>query len=842
MHHFTHSLRTLRGFLVLGSLIGAMNVGQAMWTLDFAQQNLSVDEITLAECMQGLVNRGGPGIYYTTIDYNCAESSMLSYMWLSYLTNNLGMVVTNEINLAAMITQARATGAIKGLILYDSSNITSTNSDQIENVLTLAAQLGGLPVTTTITNYQSRGLLNKGNNCFAGLPVLTNLIGKWSTRLAADQSETNLLKGSSTNEIFYDGAQWYGSTADYTSGGCCESAFGGRDYAIKLNAFCFDYPLDSYNFQSGYAPLFTNVLHHLHTPSPVFGIWPGYGGVTGLNAGEQATTPVISALGDYWWGTHGVMNLSFLSGIPVSSTNFYLRRPTHDIALDRSKYYVLFQSDGGDSATIAYAMPGSPGWLSPNRGTIPMGWGMNPLESERFPVYLQWLNTYAGPDDTFFSGCCGAGYVWLSVMSKSGQTALGAASEPYLQATGIELDDIWGVAQGFASLVSFQSTATNAMAFTGESPATNVLLSDNIPFTRCGAQGGPDGTWYESEVLTNLNQIVRQVQTLAAEHSPPYFIPVFDQVDYMPLEAKTCSTNLGTNFVIVGVEDYVDLQRQFYLGTPPSVTPGANVLPNPNWTPTAVGGSDGGRDWTFTGIRNPATNGAYQLDDYYNAGLPPVTDGSQGFLVIVVPGGSAPDFQYAASDWYTASPGQVWTASIYAQSEYSGGSLQLNGSQVGVVAVVFANASSNIIGAATNIVLTSSDSAGTYRLGAVSMTAPVGTAYVQLLAGVSDPGGNPAGACDMDDAALTYTGSVEAKPSFPTNTPPAFVAAGQFQLNLAGTAHANFRLWSTTNLTQFPVTSTWTLVASGTFSGAGTTSITDAQATNVNQFYIITEP
>jgi hypothetical protein len=77
---------------------------------------------------------------------------------------------------------------------------------------------------------------------------------------------------------------------------------------------------------------------------------------------------------------------------------------------------------------------------------------------------------------------------------------------------------------------------------------------------------------------------------------------------------------------------------------------------------------------------------------------------------------------------------------------------------------------------------------------------------------------------------------------FPTNTPPAFVAAGQLHLNLMGTAGSNFRLWSTTNLALHPVTNTWTLAGNGTFSVAGAASITDAQATSAAKFYVITEP
>lgn len=79
-------------------------------------------------------------------------------------------------------------------------------------------------------------------------------------------------------------------------------------------------------------------------------------------------------------------------------------------------------------------------------------------------------------------------------------------------------------------------------------------------------------------------------------------------------------------------------------------------------------------------------------------------------------------------------------------------------------------------------------------------------------------------------------------PTFSTNMPAGFVSAGLFQLNLAGTANASFRLWSTSNLTTKPMTNTWTLVTNGTFGETGEASITDVQATAAVKYYAITQP
>jgi hypothetical protein len=78
--------------------------------------------------------------------------------------------------------------------------------------------------------------------------------------------------------------------------------------------------------------------------------------------------------------------------------------------------------------------------------------------------------------------------------------------------------------------------------------------------------------------------------------------------------------------------------------------------------------------------------------------------------------------------------------------------------------------------------------------------------------------------------------------------PPQFTAEtnlgpGQgFQLSFTGTAGQNYSIYTTTDPSQTPVTSTWTLLGTGTFSG-GTDTFTDPNGgASPQQFYIITVP
>ena len=84
-----------------------------------------------------------------------------------------------------------------------------------------------------------------------------------------------------------------------------------------------------------------------------------------------------------------------------------------------------------------------------------------------------------------------------------------------------------------------------------------------------------------------------------------------------------------------------------------------NEVQNPNFARTTLGGSDGSRDWTLVS----GLGFCIVQNDLYDNGYPPVTDGSLGYLVERVPG-TAPDFEYATSEWTNASAGQIWEAQI----------------------------------------------------------------------------------------------------------------------------------------------------------------------------------
>ncbi|MGC3956841.1 MAG: pectinesterase family protein [Verrucomicrobiota bacterium] len=76
----------------------------------------------------------------------------------------------------------------------------------------------------------------------------------------------------------------------------------------------------------------------------------------------------------------------------------------------------------------------------------------------------------------------------------------------------------------------------------------------------------------------------------------------------------------------------------------------------------------------------------------------------------------------------------------------------------------------------------------------------------------------------------------------PSINSPSVLPDGNFQFSATGVNGQNYRVWASTDVTLTPITTTWTLLSSGTFGGTPI-SFADLQATNYPQrFYILTVP
>ena len=90
-----------------------------------------------------------------------------------------------------------------------------------------------------------------------------------------------------------------------------------------------------------------------------------------------------------------------------------LRFPGNDLGrkLDHDNVYLLFETNEGDTPRILSSQFTS-AWLSPNRGSVPIGWALDPLLGEMFPDLWNFYMESATINDTFVSA--GGGFALVS--------------------------------------------------------------------------------------------------------------------------------------------------------------------------------------------------------------------------------------------------------------------------------------------------------------------------------------------------------------------------------------------------------------------------------------------
>jgi hypothetical protein len=107
--------------------------------------------------------------------------------------------------------------------------------------------------------------------------------------------------------------------------------------------------------------------------------------------------------------------------------------------------------------------------------------------------------------------------------------------------------------------------------------------------------------------------------------------------------------------------------------------------------------------------------------------------------------------------------------------------------------------------------------------------------YYSVVVNNQSPGGSP---LTSSSALLT----VVTPPRFTTTGagPVTLNGNGTGVLNFSGTAGTTYHIWGSTNLALTPVTSTWTLITTGTFSGGADSCA--ISTTSRGEFYVITQP
>jgi len=514
---------------------------------------LSYDEQVLFFTLQGILNRDGPSLFFDTQHIFWTYPQADAY-WIKYLSKEKNIEFQTVPSQCQIISHFQ--DRIKGLIIYDPSE------DATRFVaVTISSQQNYIPVTTQILNSPLW-------NCLKSIPTKDNLSYRWqgNDTKAVMWALENLLPLCDKSLVFSAGH----SHDDFQLGGDPAITIG-LDYVVLKKGFVFNLSPASKPFNidgkdyPGYpkqAELFSTVLNKL---GDVFGIY-------GWAEPEAQFVNLTSSCGGYIM-CDAAPNLSFWSVVPVE-TSPKLPNNINHFTLDPKKYYLTFMTNEADTPKIVAGLFGGE-WVNPQRGSVPIGWGINPLIGEEYPALVEHFVKTATPNDTFFAGCSGAGYTypWQMPNFEAYATHVGTA----LKNVGPNIVDVWEGGLNTSNYLYYKTVAEKAggsiemftqepvPVFSDAPPmALNTYLLDKTPLYVTDK----NLFYYPLSGSGTFDDFEARVMRVVSQHKPPFFILAYGGIAYGPsphvLElAIEMRKRLSPNNVqIIGAQDLVQLAIQ----------------------------------------------------------------------------------------------------------------------------------------------------------------------------------------------------------------------------------------------------------------------------------------
>eukprot|EP00038_Savillea_parva_P013494 m.211122 g.211122 ORF g.211122 m.211122 type:complete len:610 (+) comp25378_c0_seq1:200-2029(+) len=363
-----------------------------------APTNETYEAVLAMLAMNGLANRDAPTLWLNASSTSWVEgvAVMWSYpaadaTWIPHWAKRLGESadVLPNADLCTVFGVPAVAAAVKGVVLYEAS----AEIDALRWVAATAAGLyDAVPMTT---------LLRASNPCFAQLPVALQLpsAASFATDLDAYQwmvdhlLRTNGTTPSPQPPVLVGACR---SWKNYTCAWSDPLGTAAIDYAVATRGIVVNLAASD--------PDQAQMLRQIGSFLPAFGV------VSGWMEPEDVMVDVLSQCGLVV--QCGAPNLPFFAAAGGNGSSApSLRLPHHRMttSFDRTKTYVAFQSNEGDTPKNAYSFRQG-NWLNPARGSVPIAWGVAPLIAELFPGLWEYYVDTATPMDSFFAATGGVGY------------------------------------------------------------------------------------------------------------------------------------------------------------------------------------------------------------------------------------------------------------------------------------------------------------------------------------------------------------------------------------------------------------------------------------------------
>ena len=483
-------------------------------------------------CLQGLVNRERPRIYYIASDKD--------QQWLDWMKKRSWVKTTEQLKKPEEVF-ARFSGVAKGAVMPDGALPATKN---------VATMLAGVEEGVVASPRLAKKL---------SLPVLEDLRGRWKTNAEAYRWALDTLWPKMNHAVL--ACLWPDSTEL-------------RDYLVENNIFIFWIPgaIDGAGACSNPPEevRFAEELLSLTPPNtPVMG-YPWAGQDVGYGEGPGVT--LFSEFGKYLVGSVGSSDLSVHSGVRVAS----FHQPVQPApALARDKIYVCFTMSDGDNLPVVSGGNWPQLWENPARGKLPMGWTVSPAASALIPGIVDYYYATATANETLMAAVSGIGYCYPDFYGQRYRADDRASVfDDFLEQTeaGMRTMDLRAVcpSQGTGKIRRFAEKVSCAQALFPDygrivktyDEATFSTVR-GVPVFRAATTWDPDAN-REKQIAG----MVSQIREMAASNRPA-FLHLFVCNWFWDLPALNDVFGLlGPEYVAVGPDQLAALYRQEMERTP----------------------------------------------------------------------------------------------------------------------------------------------------------------------------------------------------------------------------------------------------------------------------------
>lgn len=559
---------------------GAPGVSSSSVFMQLEDANLTThEEFAFAYIVQGLVNQNTSkgGLFYNTskmdFDFPASDAN-----WLQYLSDDRGL----KFNFSVPSDVCSLLQYFDMLSRPAVSYQNSTDGVTLYIAATIAGVTGSLPVSDALASKF---------HCLRSLTV-SETIPRFTSKLDGFKWAVKHWQHRTNPRIVFN-ADMYPNAVPMQGLATVMSL----DYVVMQRGFIMNLsplwqcdPLDcGPNSTRRGMPKETELyVQVIQDSDELVEVW-------GWGDPEHAYTNITSHAGGVVFCSFSAPNFSFWSLLARAFDTKPKRIPVHDLnhTVDRDKTYLLFETNEGDTPRILSSQFTS-AWLSKNRGSVPVGWALDPLLGLHFPDLWNFYMDSATMNDTFVNGVDGSGYVFIDSLGSHMHSYVTHAVKNMEIAGGPNVVDV-GVASAkwpatLSSSITNYSVIANSIpgarspdmflnaCGTAWSQPINYWLSDGTPVINSVCHGPANDTsdghylyYYRSHLnemdsSADLASRIEWASTHYKEPNKPLFLVIFGGLglyggndDFFLFLQRTFSHIESDKYVAVGAQEFARL-------------------------------------------------------------------------------------------------------------------------------------------------------------------------------------------------------------------------------------------------------------------------------------------